>query len=290
MKLFKKNNNYYALKQNSKYYSVESDGGSSIGITREVSSQGVYQMPSTNFSFSLPSNATDIGAYAMYNAFYGCTGITSVDLSNLTTISGGAALYNAFHGCTGITSLNLSSLTTISGSQAMYSTFYGCTSITSVNLSSLTTIEGYFALNYAFQRCTNLTSVDFSNLQIIGKNSSSTDYGQFSYCFNSCYNLTSISFPKLEKIYCTAGNTTAYGTFANNDGIQKLYFPKLDTITYGEGASSTDQVACKYVFYGCSALTEIHFGAANQAAIQASPGYSTLWGRGAGRATVYFDL
>lgn len=41
-------------------------------------------------------------------------------------------------------------------------------------------------------------------------------------------------------------------------------------------------------FYSCSALTEIHFGAENQSAIESSTGYSTKWGRSS--ATIYFDL
>ena len=168
--------------------------------------------------------------------------------------------------------------------------FYGCTGLTSVDLSGLTTVSGSNALSYAFRDCTGLTSVLFTNLQTIGANSSSTDYGQFTQCFNNCTNLTSITFPKLEKIYCTGSSTTSYGTFASNNKVQKLYFPKLDTITYGSGASSSNQNACKNVFYGCAALTELHFASANQSAIQATAGYSTAWGRGAGNVTIYFDL
>jgi hypothetical protein len=130
----------------------------------------------------------------------------------------------------------------------------------------------------------------FTNLTTIGANNSATNYGQLSSCFKNCTNLTSITFPNLEKIYCTGGTTTSYGTFANNDKVQKMYFPKLDTITYGSGASTSNRNACKNVFYGCSSLTELHFGAANQSAIEASPGYSTAWGRGAGNVTIYFDL
>ena len=69
-----------------------------------------------------------------------------------------------------------------------------------------------------------------------------------------------------------------------------MYFPKLTTITYGSGASSTNQNACKNVFNGCTSLTELHFGSANQSAIEATSGYSTAWGRGAGNVTIYFDL
>jgi hypothetical protein len=145
-------------------------------------------------------------------------------------------------------------------------------------------------MNYAFSGCTGLTSVNFNNLQTIGIDSSSQNYGHFAYCFQNCNNLTSITFPKLEKIYCTGGTSGSYGTFASNNKVQRMYFPKLDTITYGTGASTSNQNACKNVFYGCSSLTEIHFAAANQSAIEASPGYSTAWGRGAGNVTIYFDL
>jgi len=85
-----------------------------VVINREVSAQGVYQAPTTSFTFSLPSNATNLGNYALYYAFYGCTGLTSVDFSNLTSISGIQALYYAFYGCTSLTTLSFPSLTSTS--------------------------------------------------------------------------------------------------------------------------------------------------------------------------------
>jgi len=63
---------------------------------------------------------------------------------------------------------------------------------------------------------------------------------------------------------------------SNSNSVTKVYLPKCTTLG-------------QYTFNG-SALTEIHFGADNQAAIEANTYYSTLWGRGAGNATVYFDL
>ena len=86
-------------------------GSSDVGIPREVSSTGVYQMPTQSFTFKLPSNATDIGENAMYYAFYGCTGLTSVDLSSLTTISGVYAMQYAFRSCTGLTNISFPALT-----------------------------------------------------------------------------------------------------------------------------------------------------------------------------------
>ena len=237
------------------------------------------------------SNLTTVnGTHAMDSTFTGCPNLTNVDLSSLTTINGNNAMHYTFATCTRLASVDLSNLTTISGTDAFSGAFGSCTSLTSMDLSGLTTINGNNAMSSTFSGCSNLESVSFTNLQTIGENSSSTSYGHFSSCFNVCSKLTTITFPNLEKIYCTGGTTNSYGTFYGNNYIKKMYFPKLDTITYGTGASATNQNACKKVFYSCNQLTELHFAAANQSAIEASPGYSTAWGRGAGNVTIYFDL
>ena len=338
------NGTYNASSDNADGYSsvtVNVSGGSGVGITREVSANGVYQMPASNFTFSLPNNATNVGDYGLAYAFRGCVALTNLDLSSLTNVSGSYALSYAFYNCTGLTSVDLSSLTTVNGTYAMYYAFDNCTNLTNLDLSSLTTISGTYAMYFAFYNCINLTSVDlssltttndlnvmastfanctgltslnlsglttvkgglgsicsdctklssvnFNNLQTIGENNNNGGYGHFSQSFKNCNLLTSITFPNLKSIYCT-GTSTSNGTFANNNKVQKMYFPKLSTITYGSGASSSYQNASKNVFYGCSSLTELHFAATNQSAIQASAGYSTAWGRGAGNVTIYFDL
>ena len=301
--------------------SIQTGGGGGVGITREVSQSGVFQMPASSFTFSLPSNATDLGYRALYFAFNGCTGLTSVDLSSLTSMHGDLAcnsafsgctnltsadfsnlttigdyssaktqLGGAFSGCTGLTSVDLSSLTAVTSATGMQNTFNGCTGLTSVDLSSLETVSGNNSMSNIFKNCTNLASINFSNLTTIGNNSSTANTGQFYGAFNGCTGLTSLTFPNLEKIYCTSNTTGLGNTFSDNDNVQKMYFPKLNTITYGSGASSSNQNGCKYIFSGCYALTELHFGAANQAAIEATAGYSTAWGRGAGNVTIYFDL
>lgn len=243
--------------------SISGGGGSSTGINREVVN-GVYKPPSTSFSFSLPSTATDIDSYSVYYAFYYSSGILSADLSSLTVINGDNAFDHAF---------------------------YFCRNFSTVDLSNLTTIIGHQAFSYAFAN-SGLTNVSFPSLEIIGKSSLNSweySYGHFSASFRGT-NITTLTFPELTAIYNTGATAASTAVFYNNDTIQKMYFPKLSTITYGSGASTTNQNAHKNLFNGCSALTEIHFGAANQSAIEATDGYSTLWGRGAGNATVYFDL
>ena len=260
-----------------------------IEIPREVDSNGVYGFPVSNFSFKLPDEATDLGASSLSFNFFGCTSLTSVDLSSLSSVSGSDGMFGAFWNCTSLTSVDLSSLTSVSGDNGMSYSFYGCTSIASVDLSSLTSVSGRDGMYSTFYGCSSLVSVDLSSLITIGTNSSSTNFRHFSQAFYNCNYLTSLSFPLLEEIYCT-GTSSNTGTFYNNNKIQKMYFPKLHTVTYGSGATLSNQVGCKNIFYDCSSLTELHFGAVNQAAIEASPGYSTAWGRGAGNVSIYFDL
>ena len=266
-------------------------------------------------ALDLSSLTTVEGSNAFKNTFYGCSNITSVDLSALTTLTydfifqdafrnctsivsvdmsslpmveNTSTLSGMFYGCTSLTSVNLSSLMSIdSGTSIMGSMFYGCTSLTSVSFPVLTTLGGTKSLSDMFYGCTALTTVNFPALTTIGS-STVNNNGQFRRCFKNS-GVTSISFPELTAIYCT-GYNTGDETFYDNNSIEKMYFPKLNTITYRTGATSMYQEACKNIFLNCSSLTELHFGAANQAAIEATAGYSTAWGRGAGNVTIYFDL
>ena len=168
---------------------IPSGGGE--GIPREVRANGLYAMPSQSFTFSLPSDATDVADYALSYAFNGCTSLSSVDFSSLATVSGGSAFVDAFQNCTSLTSIDLGSLTTVSGYNALSYAFYNCTKLTSVNLSSLATVSGNTALNYTFRGCTSLASVNLSSLATVS--------GAYAfYCaFHGCTNLTSLSFPAL---------------------------------------------------------------------------------------------
>ena len=174
-----------------------------LGIPREVNQAGVYGFPEQNFTFSLPSNATDVRNNAFSSAFYGCTSLTSVDFSSLTTVSGSNAFSYAFYGCTSLTSVDLSSLTTASGGRAFNYAFYGCTSLTSVDLSSLATVSGSNAFSYAFYICTSLTSVSFPALTT---SSFGTATNQFDNMLSGVRGCT-VHFPA--SIQSTIGNWTS---------------------------------------------------------------------------------
>lgn len=187
--------------------------------------------------------------YALAYMFYQ-KNVESVLFPDLITISGSSGLNNTFYGCKNLTSIIFPNLITISGSMSMYNAFYMCTALTSVTFPKLTTISGGSALNYTFSGCTALTSVTFPELATISSSSTA-----LSSTFSSCLKLARIDFPKLT----TISSTTAFGSSSYS-----------------------------YIFYGCSALKQIHFKSTAQSVIKGLNGYSTKWG--ATNATIYFDL
>ena len=73
----------------------------------------------------------------MRDMFYGCSSLTSLDLSGLD-IWGATDMCSMFRGCSSLTSLDLSGLD-ISGVMDMTSMFSGCSSLESLDLSGLDT-------------------------------------------------------------------------------------------------------------------------------------------------------
>ena len=178
------------------YLKDNGGGGSEIGIKREVSENGVYQTPTENFSFVLPSDAKSIAPYALRYAFYGATGLTSVDMSSLTSII---------------------------GNESLTATFQGCNSLQSVNLKSLKTISGDFTLNNTFNGCTSLSNVDFTSLEKISG-------APFSSTFKGCTALSSLSFPSLFNL--TNANNVFRNVFSGCTSLKNIYFPALKSSSF----------------------------------------------------------
>lgn len=250
--------------------SIPSGGGE--GIPREVNANGVYGMPTQNFTFSLPANAVGISGYALYRALSSCTTLTSVDLSSLTTISGGYALSGAFSSCSSLTSVDLSSLATVSGAQALDYAFGSCSTLTSVDLSSLTTVSGEYALNTAFSGCAALTSVDLSSLTTV------SGARALSHAFSDCAALTSVDLSSLATV---SGSQAFDDAFSGCTSLASLSFPALTASSFG---SYTNQF--NDMLFGVTGCT-VHFPAAIQSIIEGMTGYPNFGGT---NTTVLFDL
>ena len=121
-------------------------------------------------TITLPSNLVSIGA----QAFYGCTGLTIVNIpsSLLTSIGTGA-----FYGCTNLASINIPASVNSLGT----SLFFGCSKLTSITIPTSVTTIG----NAVFSGCTGLTS-------IYAYNPTPVDLSSSLYAFNNVSKTTCI--------------------------------------------------------------------------------------------------
>ena len=146
-----------------------------------------------------------IGSYA----FYGCSGLTSLNLPDgITSISGGA-----FSGCSGLTSLTLPDGITSIGEYA----FSGCSGLTSLTLP-----DGITSINDGiFSGCSGLMSLTLPDgITSIGENA-----------FSGCSGLTSLNLPD---------GITSIGwcAFKGCSGLTSLTLPSSIT-SIGENAFSS---------------------------------------------------
>ena len=149
--------------------SVEINSNDFMGAT--------YTTP-TNFSsifgsqvttYIIGENVTSIGI----SAFYGCTGLTSIEIPNSVTSIGN----DAFRRCSGLTSVTIGAGVTRIGTYA----FYLCTSLTSVIIPDSVTRIG----ERAFYSCTYLDNIS------IGSGIGTNGIGQ--YAFANCPYLMSVT-------------------------------------------------------------------------------------------------
>lgn len=97
---------------------------------------GNIVIPATVAYDGVDYSVTSIGR----SAFYGCTGLTGIDIPSSVTKIG----YYAFSGCTGLTSIKIPN----SVNEIENNAFYGCTGITGVELPNSLTKIGDYAFGY----------------------------------------------------------------------------------------------------------------------------------------------
>ena len=220
------------------------DGGSTYNEDWTITTANIPASVEYN---SVAYSVTSIG----YDAFSGCSGLTSVTIPNSVTSIGS----NAFSGCSGLTSVTIPNSVISIGVYV----FENCTGLTSVNVdasnpnySSIDGVlfnkdrtelilypaekKGAYSIpnsvisikNKAFANCTGLTSVTIPN--------SVTSIGDSA--FSGCTGLTSVTIPNsVTRIRDSA--------FSGCTG--------LTSVTIGNSVTSIGNSA----FYGCTGLTSI---------------------------------
>lgn len=194
----------------------------------------------------LETLTVETGVTAIPNGtFNRCTAFKSVQIPNTVTVIG----YNAFYGCTGLTSLTFEDggeanleigTSTATGTTVIGSAFYGCTGLTAVVLPDRTSV----LQKQAFQGCTKLKSVTYME-----KAEGRLDRIEES-AFSGCSVLTTVTIPNTVTFI---GNNAFYNCKASG-------FTKVDFEKDGE-APSKELVLKGSVFGGCSYLTTVNFPA-----------------------------
>ena len=134
------------------YYNKTSATDKTVEVTRDSYWMGAYSgainIPNTVNYLGEIYTVTCIGN----NAFYGCSGLTSVKIGNSVTSIGAWA----FEDCTGLTSIVIPNRVTYIGAEA----FKGCTGLTSVEIGNSVNSIG----TDAFLDCSGLTSVHITDV------------------------------------------------------------------------------------------------------------------------------
>ena len=118
----------------------------------------------------------------MSNMFYGCSRLTTLDLSSFNT-SAVTNMSNMFSSCSNLITLDLSNFNT-SAVANMSKMFYNCGNITTLDFSNFNT-SAVTDMSSMFGFCGNLTTIDLSNFDT----SAVTD---MRVMFSSCINLATI--------------------------------------------------------------------------------------------------
>ena len=108
----------------------------------------------------VPNSVTNIG----YSAFYKCTGLTEIEISNVESIEN-----YAFSGCSGLTEINMQNVTRIEDNA-----FYECSSLENIELPENLTVIEESMLN----SCNSLKSI------IIKNNVKEVKNGAFANCIS----------------------------------------------------------------------------------------------------------
>ena len=132
---------------------------------------------------TIDGSCKNFSGTSLQNLFSSCSGLTTINgLDNLNTANVQNMQY-MFYGCSSLTSLDLSSLNTASVT-TMYLVFKGCSKLTSLDLSSWNT-ENVVNTASLFQGCSELTTVDLS-----GWNTAKVQ--NMSFMFDNCSKLENI--------------------------------------------------------------------------------------------------
>ena len=171
----------------------------------------------------------------MSGMFSGCSGLTSIDVSNFNTANV-TDMSNMFNYCSGLTSIDVTNFNTAKVANISYM-FYRCIGLTSIDVSNFVT-DSVTNMSNMFNGCSGLTSIDVTNFN-------TANVTNISQMFYGCSGLTSIDLSNFNM-----NSTTNMSTmFASCTGLTNA---NLDNIVIGQNTNTSG------MFNSCNNLTVIY--------------------------------
>ena len=164
--------------------------------------------------------------------FSGCSGFTSLDLSNFNT-ENVTNMGSMFRGCSSLTSLNVNSFNTDNVTD-MSRMFLYCSELSSIDVSKFNTAEVSY-MYFMFEGCSGLTSIDVSNF-----NTENVTY--MNGMFNGCSELTTLDISNFN----TENVIYMNGMF--------MYCNSLKNIYVGDKWNTESVTSSESMFYDCTKL------------------------------------
>ncbi len=209
------------------------------------------------------SNVTD-----MSRMFYGCSSLTSLDLSNFNTFFV-RNMNVMFDSCISLTSLNLSNFNT-TNVKYMSGMFCYCSSLTNLNLYNFNT-SNVVSMDAMFDSCISLTSLNLSSFNTTRVENMSH---MFCYCSSltslnlSSFNTTRVAYMNQMFCYCsslTSLNLSNFNTF-NVRNMGEMFYGCSNLTSLNLSNFITEKVKYMYgMFNGCSNLTSLDLSSFNTA-------------------------
>ena len=213
----------YDFQSGDLYYTIIDETNKTVEVdVRSSSITGSLSIPSSVTYNSTTYSVTSIGD----EAFFNCTGLTSVTIPNSVTSIG----TSAFKSCTGLTSVTIPNSVTTIGIGA----FFGCRGLTTVTIPNSVTTIG----DFAFCCCRGLTTVTIPN--------SVTEIGD--NAFRDCDNLDSVIITNPNTRYIYYGDDRTFDLHTKIIHLKQEEKSERDSyrwqyVSYGDdkcGAKSTD--------------------------------------------------
>ena len=179
----------------------------------------------------------------MDHMFYGCSALTSLDLTNFNTANV-EFMDHMFYGCSALKSLDLTNFNTAKVTY-MNNMFEGCSALKSLDLTNFNTAN-VTNMSNMFKGCSALTSLGLTNFNT----AKVTEMGNM---FNGCSALKSLDLTNFN----TANVTNMSNMFKGCSALTSLDLTNFNT---------ANVKFMDYMFNGCSALTSLdltNFNTAN---------------------------